>query len=61
MNTSILLLVLYVAIAIVAFLLLREFWAWYFKTNESLSNQREMIRLLKKIAGEEESSKSDKE
>lgn len=39
-------------IGIVIFLVCREFVCWYCKINRIVSNQDEIIRLLKKIAGE---------
>jgi hypothetical protein len=37
---------------IIVFLVLREFWCWYFKVNLLADQNREIIRLLRKIAGE---------
>ena len=45
--------ILLVVVLIVAvFLLCREIVCWYWKINKSIANQEEIIRLLKKIAGE---------
>jgi len=53
-------LILAVLVATLVFLLFRELWCWYTKQTEIVKNQNEIIRLLKKIAGEEE-VKEDKE
>lgn len=42
-----------IAIVVIA-LLIRELLCWYYKINKRLDNQKEMIRLLRKIAGEPE-------
>lgn len=34
------------------FILCRELICWYWKINQQVENQQEIIRLLKKIAGE---------
>ena len=41
-----------IVISILAFLLLREAWCWYFKINTIVYQNSEIIRLLKKLAGE---------
>jgi hypothetical protein len=43
-----------IVIAILIFLLIRNIVCWYWKINLSIKNQKEIIRLLKKIAGEEQ-------
>lgn len=40
-------------VVIVVFLLFREVNLWYFKINESIELQRESVRLLKLISGEQ--------
>lgn len=40
-----------VFVAVLVFLVLREFVCWYFKINERIANQREIIGLLKLMAG----------
>lgn len=42
-------------IGVLIFIVCRELLCWYWKINKMVSNQEETIRLLKKIAGEEES------
>lgn len=37
-----------------AFWIFREVVCWYWKINEAIKNQKEQIRLLRKIAGEPE-------
>ena len=37
------------AVIIVVFLLLREFWTWYWKVNQLIKGQDETNRLLKKL------------
>jgi len=39
--------VLYVAVLVVIFLVLREFWCWYWKINKLISLQEETNRLLR--------------
>jgi hypothetical protein len=41
--------IIIVIIAIVVFLLLREFWCWYMKINEMVNNQRELVDVMKNI------------
>lgn len=41
-------------LAIVVLLLLRELNSWYWKINERVRNQEEIIRLLRRIAGKED-------
>jgi len=35
-------------IAILIFLILRNFWCWYYKINQRVKNQEEIIELMKK-------------
>lgn len=42
-------------ICAIIFIVCRELLCWYYKINKMVSNQEEMIRLLKKMVGEEES------
>ena len=44
--------VILLGVLIVVFLLFREVNLWYFKINESIELQRESVRLLKIIAGD---------
>lgn len=44
-------------VAIVVSLLLRELNCWYWKINEHVQNQEEIIRLLRIIAGRKEDKK----
>lgn len=46
-------LLLVLLIGILIFIVCRELLCWYWKVNKMVSNQEEIIRLLKKIAGEE--------
>lgn len=46
--------VLYIVLIVAVFLICREIVCWYWKINKSISNQEEIIRLLKKIANEPE-------
>lgn len=43
----------YCVIVIVIFLLMREITLWYFRVNEQIRNQQEIIRLLRRISGED--------
>lgn len=52
--TSVIIAILF---AIIIFILIRELVCWYYKINKSIKNQEEIIRLLKKIAGEPEEPK----
>lgn len=36
----------------IVFIVLREFWTWYLKLNTITKQNDEIIRLLKKLAGE---------
>jgi len=36
-------------ISVIIFLILREFWCWYFKINQRITNQTQTIKLLKDI------------
>jgi hypothetical protein len=49
--------VILLGVLIVVFLLFREVNLWYFKINESIELQRESVRLLKLISGENTSNK----
>lgn len=55
--SSVVLFVLYVIFIVAVFLICREIVCWYWKINKSIKNQEEIIRLLKKIAGEPEEPK----
>lgn len=46
--------VLLVLILVILFVFCRELLCWYWKTNESIKNQKEIIRLLRKLAKEDE-------
>lgn len=39
-------------ICVIIFIVCRELFCWYYKINKMVSNQEEIIRLLKKIANE---------
>lgn len=52
-GLSFLLILLIISLAIAVWLLIREIICWYYKINKMVSNQEEIIRLLKKIAKEE--------
>lgn len=43
-------------ICAIIFIVCRELLCWYYKINKMVSNQEEIIRLLKKMAGEESNS-----
>ena len=43
---------LIVLICVIIFIAIRELLYWYYKINKMVSNQDEIIRLLKKIANE---------
>lgn len=43
-------------ICAIIFIVCRKLLCWYYKINKMVSNQEEMIRLLKKMAGEESNS-----
>lgn len=51
-GTAFLNLIVYLAIIVGIFLLCRELICWYWKINKTISNQEEIIRLLRKIANE---------
>jgi len=51
-GTVFLNLIVYLAIIVGIFLLCRELICWYWKINKTISNQEEIIRLLRKIANE---------
>ena len=44
--------VLIILVSIVVFFLLREVFAWYYKTNQMLDKQEEQTELLRKIHNE---------
>lgn len=48
-NFEGLFLIITIAIAIAIFILCRELICWYYKINKSISNQEEIIKLLKDI------------
>lgn len=48
-------------ICVIIFIVCRELLCWYYKINKMVSNQEEIIRLLKKIAGEDKITSDDKE
>lgn len=48
-------------ICVIIFIVCRELICWYYKINKMVSNQEEIIRLLKKIAGEDKITSVDKE
>lgn len=52
MDFIILLILLFIALLF----LCRELFCWYWKVNERISNQKEIIRLLRKLAGEDENT-----
>lgn len=56
MDFVILLILLFIAL----FFLCRELLCWYWKVNERINNQKEIIRLLKKLAKEEDTPTQDK-
>lgn len=45
-------LLIIILVLVTAFFICRELLCWYYKINKMVSNQEEIIRLLKKIAGE---------
>jgi hypothetical protein len=49
-DTYLLILGVVAGIAILLFLVLREIFCWYYKINERVDQNKEIIRLLKKIA-----------
>lgn len=57
MDFIILLILLFIAL----FFLCRELLCWYWKVNERISNQKEIIRLLRKLAGEDENTPMQKD
>lgn len=44
--------VIMIVIGILIFLAIRELICWYYKINKMVENQEEIIRLLRKISGE---------
>lgn len=46
-------------ICIIVFIICRELICWYYKINKMVSNQEEIIRLLKKIANESNTPSND--
>jgi hypothetical protein len=53
MNFNDIQLILYAALGIAVFMILREFWCWYFKINERIVLMKEQNRLLRKVLGED--------
>lgn len=49
-------LLIIILVLVIIFFICRELICWYYKINKMVSNQEEMIRLLKKMAGEESNS-----
>jgi uncharacterized membrane protein len=49
--------IILIAVSIVLFLVLREFFCWYFKINEHLKKQDEIIELLKTVNKTEEKAR----
>jgi hypothetical protein len=41
-------LIVYIIVVIVIFLILREFWCWYWKINKRVALMEEIVRLLKR-------------
>lgn len=60
-GLSFLLILLIISLAIAVWLLIREIICWYYKINKMVSNQEEIIRLLKKIAEEDKIASDNKE
>lgn len=52
--------ILLILLLIALFFLCRELLCWYWKVNERINNQKEIIRLLKKLAKEEDTPTQDK-
>lgn len=48
-------------ICVIIFIICRELLCWYYKINKMVDNQKEIIRLLKKIAGEDKLASDNKE
>ena len=48
LNFSLGVIITGILLAILVFILLREFWCWYYKVNQKMKNQEEIIDLLKK-------------
>lgn len=48
--------ILFILILVILFVLCRELLCWYWKINESIKNQKEIIRLLRKLAEEDENA-----
>lgn len=46
--------IIVLAVLLIVFFVSREINFWYWRINDSIKNQEEQIRLLKKIAGEKE-------
>ena len=58
-EVNILGIVLLIVIFVLVFLVLREFVCWYYKVNERLENQREIIRLLKELVEKEKAGNKE--
>lgn len=50
---------MFLFILLLLFVVFREIICWYWKINKMVSNQEEIIRLLKKIAGEANTPPND--
>ena len=46
-------LLIIILVLVIVFFICRELICWYYKINKMVSNQEEIIRILKKIAGED--------
>lgn len=53
-NTDWFAIIISIAVLVIVFFVSREINSWYWRLNDSIKNQEEQIRLLKKIAGEKE-------
>jgi len=58
-NVDAFLVVIVIAVLIIVFFVSREINIWYWKINEFKKSQDEQIRLLKKIAGEDDDSETE--
>ena len=52
-GSSFMNIIIAIIILVIIFLVCREIVCWYWKINKTISNQEEIIRLLKKIAKED--------
>jgi hypothetical protein len=50
-----------ILVLVIIFFICRELICWYYKINKMVSNQEEIIRLLKKIAEEDKIASDNKE